>query len=233
MARRAKAKIEFDREQHDLPEPLRRRQFMQNIEAVIFASKGPVPRERLALVVADDYNIDELLALIAEEWKSRPFEIVKVAGGYQARTRPGFAPVIQASGAAVDVPMTMTKLEGMVLIAIAYGQPITRQRLSEALGKPISSDVIAGVRRTGFVTTGPRSPEPGAPFTYVTTMKFLEHYSLESLDDLPPLDGLDGDSLRAPMPEELRLVTGLADDVDDGDSDGREEEEDENQVMGG
>jgi segregation and condensation protein B len=99
MGRRPRREdVEFDRELHDLPEPLRRRQFMQNIEAVIFHSSKPVSREQLGSVIGKDCNLDDLVAEIREEWRLRPFEIVKVAGGYQARTRLGYAAVLHAAG---------------------------------------------------------------------------------------------------------------------------------------
>lgn len=42
---------EFDRELEDLPSELRWREWMRRIEAVLFASASPVPREDLAKVV--------------------------------------------------------------------------------------------------------------------------------------------------------------------------------------
>jgi segregation and condensation protein B len=40
------------------------------------------------------------------------------------------------------------------------------------------------------VAPGPRSPQPGAPHTYVTTGEFLSRYGLDSLQDLPELEKL-------------------------------------------
>lgn len=61
----------------------------------------------------------------------------------------------------------------MVLMAIAYFQPITRGDLAKIFGKEISRDTIATLRNATFLASGPRSPTPGAPYTYVTTMQFL------------------------------------------------------------
>jgi chromosome segregation and condensation protein ScpB len=36
-----------------------------------------------------------------------------------------------------------------------------------------------------------RAPEPGAPFAYVTTKKFLEVFGLASLRDLPGIESLE------------------------------------------
>jgi segregation and condensation protein B len=74
MGRRAKAKEsqEYDRELADLPEPLRRREFMMRVEAVIFAASKPVIRETLAALVGRDCNLDLLIADISEELRARP-----------------------------------------------------------------------------------------------------------------------------------------------------------------
>ena len=42
-----------------------------------------------------------------------------------------------------------------------------------------------------MIAAGPRSPTPGAPFTYVTTRGFLAHFGLDTLRDLPDLEALE------------------------------------------
>jgi chromosome segregation and condensation protein ScpB len=74
-------------------------------------------------------------------------------------------------------------------------QPVTRGELSNMFGKEISRDTIAGLRDAGFLSSGPRSPTPGAPYTYVTTRHFLSAFGLETLRDLPDLERLEDDGL--------------------------------------
>jgi segregation and condensation protein B len=76
----------FDRELGDLPPELRWREWMMRVEAVIFASAEPVTRETLARVVGKDCSIDLLIDDLHEELRSRPYELVSVAGGWQHRT---------------------------------------------------------------------------------------------------------------------------------------------------
>ncbi len=94
----------MDRGLHHLPDLQRHQEFMNNVVAVIFAATGPVSRERLASVIADNCNLDQLLADAAERLRAWPFEIVKVAGGFQMRTRPEYGPVIRGSGASTRGP---------------------------------------------------------------------------------------------------------------------------------
>jgi segregation and condensation protein B len=101
-----------------------------------------------------------------------------------------------------------------VLTAVAYFQPITRMGVADILGKPVSRDAIAALRSAGLIATGPRSPQPGAPYTYVTTPAFLSLAGLPSLRELPDLDRLEAAGLlgTAPLPEELRRAFGIIDD---------------------
>ncbi|GLS18067.1 hypothetical protein GCM10007874_10830 [Labrys miyagiensis] len=77
------------------------------------------------------------------------------------------------------------------LLANGYFQPVTRVELSKMFGREISRDLIANLRSDGLVGTGPRSPQLGAPYTYVTTLGFLERFGFQTLRDLPDLERLE------------------------------------------
>ena len=180
------------RELEDLPQELRWREWMMRVEAVIFASAEPVSRETLSRVVGRDCSIDLLIDDLREELRSRPYELVSVAGGWQHRTRAAYAPAIRASAAPTrSAAAVLSELESMVLMAIAYFQPVTRSELSKVFGKEVSRDTISALRGAGFVSSGPRSPTPGAPYTYVTTKHFLSAFGMETLRDLPDMEALE------------------------------------------
>ena len=182
----------FDRELEDLPSELRWREWMLRVEAVIFASAEPVSREMLAAVVGRDCSVDLLIDDLSNELRDRPYELVSVAGGWQHRTRPRFAETIRISTApARSIAASLSETETMVLTAVGYFQPITRAELSEIFGKEVSRDTIAGLRDAGLIVSGPRSPRPGAPYTYVTTPRFLSVFGFETLRDLPNIEALE------------------------------------------
>lgn len=190
----AKAGDEYllDRELADLPPELRWREWMLRVEAVIFAAAEPVGRETLVRVVGKDCSIDLLIDDLREELKGRPYDIVSVAGGWQHLTRPAYASAIRASQASTGggAP-ALSDFEAMVLVAIAYFQPITRGELGKIFGKEVSRDSIASLRNANFLASGPRSPTPGAPYTYVTTKHFLSAFGMETLRDLPDIEVLE------------------------------------------
>jgi segregation and condensation protein B len=214
MARgKSKSAKSFDRELTDLPNPLRRREFMMRIEAVLFASPRPVSRETLSSLIGGDCHLDQLIADIRDELRARPYELVAVAGEFAYRTRPAYADAILASGMVAATTQNLSQLEGLVVTAIGYFQPITRAAICDILGKPVSRDILLVLRRAGLIAAGPRSPQPGAPATYVTTKLFLERFGLDSLRDLPDFDRLEDAGLlgTTPLPDELRSALGISD----------------------
>ena len=195
----------FDPDLAELPEAARWREWMGRVEAAIFASRDPVPREMLTKLVGPRCNLDDLIADIADELRARPYDLVFVAGGYRLRTKPRFSDAIRSasSGDLRDAGAPeLTPTELLAVTAIAYLQPATRAELSRLAGKEISRDVVGRLKRLDLIDGALRAPEPGAPFAYVTTKKFLEVFGLATLRDLPDIETLeDAGLLQRPEPE--------------------------------
>ena len=188
---------ELDRELEDLPAELRWREWIRRIEAVLFASASPVPREDLARVVGKGVSVDLLIDDLMADLEGRSFEVAKVAGGWILRTRPAYAPAIRTAADIGDQDLDLREYDVAVLAAIAYHQPVTRDGLKDIFGKEISRDLIGRLHTRGLIGTGPRSPRRGAPYTYVTTEQFLVAFDLESLQDLPDREQLEDAGLAA------------------------------------
>lgn len=188
----------LDRELPDLPADLRWREWMRRIEAVLFASASPVPRDDLARVVGQGASVDLLIEDLAADLKGRAFEIAQVAGGWMFRTRPAYAPAIRAAADVGNQIQDLNEFDIAVLAAIAYHQPITRDGLKDIFGKDISRDLIGRLNARDLIGTGPRSPRRGAPYTFVTTEQFLVAFGMESLRDLPDTEQLYDAGLKAP-----------------------------------
>lgn len=186
----------LDTELEHLPPELRWREWMGRVEAVIFAASEPVKRETLARIVGADCNIDLIIDDIRAELAGRPYDLVSVAGGFQYRTRKAFAEAIRGAfgmtaGQGMEESRPLSRFEALVLMAIAYFQPITRGELSAFFGREVSRDLIAALRAQDLIASGPRSPTPGAPYTYVTTRAFLSRFGLDTLRDLPDFEALE------------------------------------------
>lgn len=96
-----------------------------------------------------------------------------------------------ATGLGARETKPLTPSQSLVLMCIAYFQPITRGDLGQFFGKEVSREIISVLRTFEFITAGPRSPQPGAPYTYVTTPGFLTYFGFTSLRDLPDVEALE------------------------------------------
>lgn len=164
---------------------------MGRVEAVLFASATPVPREALQRIVGQGVSVDLLIEDLQVELADRAFEIASVAGAWTMRTRTRFAEAIRAAADLGEQSIAFTPYEMAVLATIAYHQPISRAELKEVFGKDINRDLIERLYAKDLIATGPRSPKRGAPYTYVTKQGFLRAFDLESLRDLPDREMLE------------------------------------------
>lgn len=177
----------FDRELADLPQGLRWREWMNRIEAVIFASGSVVQRDELLRVIGAEANLYMLIEDIQVELKGRPYELVAVGGGWMHRTRAQYSDAIHAAADTGEKNIDLNETEMAVLCAIAYHQPLSRDGLKDMFGKEINRDLINRLRFKGLIGNGPKSPHRGAPHTFVTTPEFLALFDMQSLRDLPEL----------------------------------------------
>ncbi len=189
MGRRDEA--DLDRELADLPSGLRWREWMCRIEAVLFASASPVPREDLARVVGTTVSVDLLIEDLAADLEGRPYEIAQVGAGWMLRTRPAYAPAIRVAADVEAQVLNLSETDLAVLAAIAFHQPISRDGLKDIFGKEISRELIGRLAERDLIGTGPREPRRGAPYTFVTTETFLAAFGMQSLRDLPDSEQLE------------------------------------------
>jgi segregation and condensation protein B len=129
--------------------------------------------------------IEQMIRDLAAEYDSenRSFRIQEIAGGFEVGTDPKYAPWImklemqkrarQASHSALET-----------LAIIAYKQPVTRSEAEDLRGVDIAS-VLAALLEKNLIKIVGRKEVPGRPFLYGTTEKFLEHFGLKALSDLP------------------------------------------------
>jgi len=111
----------------------------------------------------------------------------------------------------------LTPTELLAVTAIAYLQPATRAEISRLAGKEISRDVIGRLKRLDLIDGAMRAPEPGAPFAYVTTKKFLEVFGLASLRELPDIERLEDEGLlqRPAADVDLEKAWGISEEDDE------------------
>ncbi len=169
---------------------------VETVEALLFVADGPVPAESLARVLGlTEGQIVQAVELLRDRLSERSgLDVVELAGGYQLGTKPEHAAAIGAFLKPQRQRLSQSMLE--VLAIVAYKQPITVVEIERVRG--VQSDY--GLRillERRFVREVGRKPSPGRPVLYGTTPQFLHQFHLNSLDDLPSVEG-SAPSLRLP-----------------------------------
>jgi segregation and condensation protein B len=155
------------------------------LEALILVSDKPVPAMRLARLTRQDLGlVRKALGELTLEFRGRGIVLDEIAGGYQFRTSPRYAPFVRSLTQQKPVKLTRTQLE--VLAIIAYRQPVTRPEIDEVRGVDSGSAIKLLLERDVIKIIGKRD-DAGRPMLYATTNEFLELFGLKSLRDLPTL----------------------------------------------
>ena len=76
----------------DLPPAARWREWMLRVEAAIFASAKPAPREALVRVGGQDCRFDDLIADLLHKLRDRPYDLALVAGAVRCAPKPDSRP---------------------------------------------------------------------------------------------------------------------------------------------
>ena len=179
----------------------------RSAEALILASPEPVSAARLAELVPGCTParareiVEELNAEYLEQGRS--FAIVGVAGGYQIRTLPEFADLVQQLQPRRPLRLSRAALETLAIVA--YRQPVTRGEVEHVRGVDAGAVIKSLLERRLLRIAGHREV-PGRPLLYATSRRFLEVFGLESLDDLPTLREVAELQTDAPEPSDAEGV---------------------------
>ncbi len=168
------------------------REAMRICEALIFASAEPLGEEEMRKRLPEDADLSGALALLKAEYFGRGVNLVRVGAKWTFRTAPDLAWILQREKIE---PKKLSRAAMETLAIIAYHQPATRAEIEEIRGVALSKGTMDVLLETGWVRLRGRRRAPGRPITYGTTEKFLLHFGLEQISDLPGLDELKGAGL--------------------------------------
>lgn len=157
------------------------------IEALIFANGEPIAPSTIASILdSDERTIEGLIGNIKERYAAPEFgfELVRVAGKYQFRTKESFSEAVVKLKEEKPRRLSIPALE--TLSIIAYRQPVTRHDIEGIRGVDAIPTIKTLLDRELIRIVGHKSTV-GQPALFGTTEKFLEIFGLGSLTDLPSL----------------------------------------------
>ena len=165
------------------------------LESILFISGAPVNLKDLQKIT--EFSTGEISFLINElmaEYRNRKGGIflVEVAEGYQMVSNSEYSHWIKKLKATTPQKLSIAALE--TLSIVAYRQPITKAELEQLRG--VNSDgVIKSLLERRFIRIVGKKEVPGRTLIYGTSRKFLQHFGLKNLSELPTMRNLNPDEL--------------------------------------
>lgn len=176
------------------------------IEALLFVASDPLSVERISeLTQANREEVEKVLVEMRREAEERNSGIMlkAIAGGYRFHTNPCAHNVIDEYLKA-DRKTRLTRAAVETLAIIAYMQPITRAQIASTRGIQ-SETMVKTLEEMELVKKVGTEKSPGGPVLYGTTSKFLQKFGMFSLDDLPPLEGIEEEIAKGKATEKAEI----------------------------
>ncbi|MEE2691962.1 MAG: SMC-Scp complex subunit ScpB [Pseudomonadota bacterium] len=187
-------------------------------EALLFAAAEPLDEATIAARLPFGADVPGILEGLSQQYEGRGVTLSKVAGKWRFATAPDVAHVLETERVE-QRKLSRAALETLAIIA--YHQPCTRADIEDVRGVMVSKGSLDQLLEIGWVKLkGRRRDVPGRPVLYATTPAFLEHFGLESVNDLPGLADLKAAGLLdARLPPGFAVPTpadiGDEEDIDD------------------
>jgi segregation and condensation protein B len=161
------------------------------IEALLFVASGPITPMQLATIIEApqaevEFGLDKLRERYMSSSTEHGIRLQKHKDRYQLTTAPSASTIIEKYlGLAESSHLSQAALETLAIVA--YRQPVTRPQVDAIRG--VNSDaVLKNLLSKGLIQEIGRADAPGRPILYSTTPDFLQHFGINSLEELPPLD---------------------------------------------
>ena len=162
------------------------------VEAILFASAEPISENDIQQRIKEKFDVGATLEKLKAVYETRGVNLVPIAGKWAFRTAPDLAYLLQQDFIE-HKKLSRAALETLAIIA--YHQPVTRAEIEEIRGVTISKGTIDVLMEIGWVKMRGKRQSPGRPITYGTTEQFLNHFVLNSIEDLPDIEELKGAGL--------------------------------------
>ena len=168
------------------------------LEALLFAAGEPVDIKRICLALElDRSEAEAMLRRLADSYafERRGIRLLRLEDSWQLCSAPEYAEIIRRAFE-IRRPAKLSQPALEALTIVAYYQPTTRAYVDQVRGVD-SSYTMGLLQERGLIEECGRLQVPGRPILYRTTKAFLRAFHLNSLEDLPEIEGLEpGDQLR-------------------------------------
>ncbi len=176
------------------------------IEAVLFTMGQSVELRQLAVAIDQDEKtakkaVERLMRRYEQE--GRGLQIIELEKNYQMCTRAQYYEnLIRVAATPKKHVLTEVVLE--TLSIIAYKQPVTKMEIEKIRG--VKSDhAVNRLIEYNLVQEVGRLDAPGRPALFATTEEFLRRFGIGSRENLPDMDPVRAEEIKAEVAEEMKL----------------------------
>jgi segregation and condensation protein B len=157
------------------------------VEAILFVAGESITPAQIASVVEQPVSmVNAALAALGEKYQTSGLALQFNRGKVLLTSSPYHAAVVERF-LGLDPSAKLSRAAIETLTIISYRQPITRPQVDAIRG--VNSDgVIRTLQNKGLIEEVGRAESPGRPVLYATTLEFLQHFGLTSIDELPPFE---------------------------------------------
>ena len=170
------------------------------LEALLLVAEQPPTVQLLARVcgVSSDAVEEALAELGAQE--RRGIQLRRHGATVALVSAPEAGPWVERL-LGLEAPNRLSRAALETLAIIAYRQPITRGAIERARG--VGADgALRTLRARDLIEPVGRLEAPGQPLLWSVTPRFLDHFALGGLAELPPLEDVPPPAEQASLPLE-------------------------------
>lgn len=166
------------------------------VECILFVSSEPISAKQIAdTLEVEPCSVEDALASLEEDLNcGHGIQLLRVAGAYQICTRPEFGDYCAMILQPAKKKLSKAALE--TLAVVAYRQPCTMPEIEAVRGVSVDG-VMKTLSERGLVKEAGRKQAAGRPILYATTNEFLEYFGLNDVSELPDIDMLAVEEVKA------------------------------------
>jgi len=164
----------------------------RRVEAILFSAEEPLDIKSIEDKLKTRADIKKILDSLENQYKNRGINLICIANKWSFRTASNLSKFMNLQ---IHTKKKLSKAAIETLSIIVYHQPVTRSEIESIRGVAFSSNTLEILLELDWVRPSGRKNVPGKPIQYSTTEKFLEHFNIEKLTDLPSVDELSSAGL--------------------------------------
>ena len=158
------------------------------IEAILFVAGEAVSVKDLARALqTGEKELEGILTELQDEYnyEQRGFLLKRFGSNVQLATRPLYSDdVVRLLQPVQQQSLSQAAME--TLAVVAYKQPVTRAEVEQVRGVKCDYS-LQSLMIKGMIEEAGRKDTIGRPILYRTTDRFLSHFGIRSLEELPPM----------------------------------------------